>query len=213
MKALLITLLIFLGLNSFAQSGKFHIGVEYAPAVTGVTYDIWWNPYKIGLSPVQNVFIRTDMVISPKFEITSGLGFITARNFRYLDIEGHPDVDNVASHYFHQYFVLPLGFKYKFGSFFIQPDIGIGINVENKVKSHFVLTDGSEGTSKSKDLYVGVNNLTYPISFGFGNEITLKSCSVQMGVRGYYSLNGISSQLIYSDQHYYGFGVFGGVRF
>jgi hypothetical protein len=217
----LIVALLLLAVHAFSQSSKFTFGVEYAPAVTNVAHQYWRNPYETGLWPVNNFFIRTGYTLSSKFDLTSGIGFMTAREFYFFELQGQLEFKSVSSHRYHQYVVVPLGFKYKFGSFFINPEIGAGKNVANPIKNNFTYTDGSEVTGKYKDHIYDVNNFTYPIFLSFGNEMKMKSLSIAMGIRAYYSLNKISNAdssdgiIVFgpNGSHYYGFGVFGGVSF
>jgi hypothetical protein len=212
MKTFLTTLsFLLLGLFASAQS-KFSFGIEYFPSVTNVTHEVG-NPYSTGLWPVSNYFLRAGYSLSPKFELTSGLGLLTAREFNYFDANGQLDIETIKSHRFQKYLVVPIGIKYQFGSFFINPDIGIGWNVSNQVKNEFVYTDGRVVSNKYEDKYSRIDKMTYPVSFGFGNSIQLKSCFVTMGVRGYYNLNQLTTLLGSYPGHYYGFGVFCGVSF
>ena len=100
------------------------------------------------------------------------------------------------------------------GSFYISPEVGIGWNVSNRNKSYWYYTDGSELESDyiDKDNIDNINETTYPLFLSIGNEIRMKSYSILLGVKGYYSLNSLG-QRASNAGHYYGFGVVTGVRF
>jgi len=212
MKTLLLFACILLTHQLFSQN-KFNFGVEYAPAFTNVTHQEWLNPYETGLWPVHNFFLRAGYGLSSKFVLTSGLGYITARQFEYNEFDSQSYIESIATHRFYHYIVVPLGFRYAFGSFFINPDISVGFNVGNPVKDQVTYSYSLVVSGKFEDKYSDINDFTYPVSLAFGNEIKMKACSVQLGIRGYYSLSGISPKLGFYNQHYYGFGVFAGVSF
>jgi hypothetical protein len=214
MKTPLIIVLAFLAIHSFAQTSKFQFGIEYAPSFTSVTNQYHsLDPYNTGFWPVHNVFLRAGYALSSKFELTSGLGFLTSREFDYIEFDIQSDIENIKSQSYHHYLIIPFGFSYRFGSFFLNPEIGVGKNVGNKLKSEFTFADGSVHSGKSNDNNNLVNYYTFPVSFSLGNKIDLKSCLVQIGFRAYYDLNSLRPEPFFTGQHYYGFGMFGGVRF
>ena len=198
------------------QMNKFNIGLEYSPNFTSVS-----QPYGSRLADsdgafrfANNLFLKGGYKLMNNLYATGAIGLLGTREFLVLDFGGQMEIDKVESHRFHSYVVAPIGFTYYLGSFYISPEVGIGWNVSNRNKSYWYYTDGSELESEyiDKDNIDNINETTYPLFLSIGNEIRMKSYSILLGVKGYYSLNSLG-QRASNAGHYYGFGVVTGVRF
>jgi len=214
MKTPLLVGLLFLALQSFSQSNKFTFGFEVSPNFTNIDrnslYALWYPEY--GFRPAFNMDIKAEYQASKHLVITAGVGYLTTREFVILDTNLQ-DIERIESDRFHSYVFLPAGVKYYFGDFFISPEIGIGWNTANTTKTTYRRSNGYS-SSKGDDInnLYKVNAVTYPIFFSFGNDIDMKSYSISLGVKAYYSLNSVGNDDS-NYGHYYGFGVLAGVSF
>jgi hypothetical protein len=161
-----------------------------------------------------NLFLKGGYKLLNNLYGTVGVGILGTREFVTVDFGGQLEIEKLESNRFHSYVVAPVGFTYYLGSFYISPEIGMGWNVSNRSKNHWHYTDGSEleVEHNDKNNLDQINETTYPIFLSIGNEIRMKSYSILLGVKGYYSLNSLGQKDINAG-HYYGFGVVTGVRF
>ncbi len=198
------------------QMDKFTVGLEYSPNFTSVT-----QPYgsQSGNSDgafrfANNLFLKGGYKLTNNLYATGAIGLLGTRDFEAVDFGGQLEIEKLESNRFHSYVVAPIGFTYYLGSFYISPEIGMGWNVSSRNKNHWYYTDGSviEIEHKDKDNIDNINETTYPLFLSFGNEIRMKSYSILLGVKGYYSLNSLGERASNAG-HYYGFGVVTGVRF
>jgi hypothetical protein len=202
----------------YGQDNRFGIGLEYSPNFNNRTGpDYFFNSGENEYRLAQNAFILGQYRLFGNLHATAGLGYLEVREFQAYDLPGAPyDIYKIESHLFHHYLVAPFGLEYKFGPFYLRPEIGIGWNVSNTSLDTYYTGSpnaGSSMTQKNKDEnnLNGINSMTYPLFFSFGHEAKLKSCTLILGVKSYYSLNSIGSTYSHSG-HYYGFGVSFGVR-
>lgn len=124
------------------------------------------------------------------------------------------DIHLIESVRTHHYVVMPVGFKYYIGSFFINPEIGLAYNLNNTTQQTTFLTNGTVHQQRFNDEFNNRtnNNFTFPLFLTMGNEFKLGSLSLMVGVKGYYSLNKISDAGLRSNR-YYGFGLVTGLKF
>jgi len=199
----------------FGQENRFSIGLEYSPNFSNTT-----TPYYLednGFRIAHNAFLLAEYRLVGHLHVTAGFGYLESREFQALNIPDNQfEFFRIESHLFHHYIVAPVGLEYKFGSFYLRPEIGIGWNVSNtSLDTYYEGTPSSYSIvtqkNKDEDNIRGVNTMTYPLFFSFGHEIDLQSCTLILGVKSYYSLNEIGRRYGISG-HSYGFGVSFGVR-
>jgi hypothetical protein len=207
--------LIFLLFAQFSllsgQSDKVYISLEYSPNFTSATKE-WGAPRDVTFRFTNNVFVKAGYKIENNLFANAGIGFLTTKEFASVDYQGlEYSVDQIR---LHSYVIAPIGLTYYIGSFYVNPEIGIGWNVANKMKDTFYYQDGSIIKNKwvDKNNIYDVNEVTYPIFLTIGNEVRFNSWSILLGIKGYYSLNSIGERASNSG-HYYGFGVLTGVKF
>jgi hypothetical protein len=200
----------------FGQSNRFGIGLEYSPNFCNTT--IPYYEHDNGFRIAQNAFLLAQYQLIGQLHVTAGIGYLEARVFQSADVPpgNQYDLYKIESHVFHHYMVVPVGLEYKFGSFFLRPEIGIGWLLGNTSLDTYYTgspSDGSSFTQKNKDPdnHRDIDPMTYPLMLSFGHEVNLKSCTLILGVKSYYSLNAIGNRYTESG-HYYGFGVSLGVR-
>lgn len=113
--------------------------------------------------------------------------------------------------------MVPIGIAYTLGSFYLNPEIGMGANIANITYDTYYKTDGDHTVGWSSSTmddfnFTQINKLTFPLMFSFGNEFQLKACSIRLGIKSFYSLNKWGKSY-YNNGHYYGFGAVGSVMF
>lgn len=198
------------------QMNTLTVGVEYSPNFTSVTqpYGSYSGNSDGAFRFANNLFLKAGYKLTNNLYATGAIGLLGTREFETVDFSGQLEIEKLESNRFHSYVVAPVGFTYYLGSFYISPEIGIGWNVSNRSKNHWYYTDGSviEIEQTDKDNIDLINETTYPLFLSLGNEIRMKSYSILLGVKGYYSLNNLGERAS-NEGHYYGFGVVTGVRF
>jgi hypothetical protein len=203
----------------YGQDNRFSIGLEYSPNFVNSTGPDYFNGSSENeFRLAQNAFLLAQYRLAGNLHVSAGFGYLETREFHSFDVppSNQYDLYKIESHLFHHYLVAPVGLEYKFGSFYVRPEIGIGWNVSNTSLDTYYIgspSAGGSGTQKHKDEnnIHNINSMTYPLMFSFGHEAKLKSCTLILGVKSYYSLNSIGSTYRESG-HYYGFGVSFGVR-
>jgi len=109
---------------------------------------------------------------------------------------------------------VPLGVKFYFGKFYIHPEIGLGYNIFNNTKT---TTNFSDGTSKSETITSRIptgefNKITIPSFISIGREFALAKKIFSVGIKGYYGLNSVVSD-VPRNARYYGLGFLFGMKF
>ncbi len=214
MKSLLL-LFCFVGcLNTIlAQTNKFTFGLEYSPNFSNITQEHFhFFPGTVeGLRFSNNLFLKGGYQLRPNLYATAGIGLMETRELLDLGISNY-EVDKVQSDFYHYYVVAPVGITYYIGSFFISPEVGIGWNINNRLKNQIYFWDGTVHIEREDLNQEGMNKTTYPVFLGIGYEINMKTYSILLGLKGYYSLNP-QVENYYENWHYYGFGAVTGLRF
>lgn len=207
----LITL-AFLGHLS-GQDNKFYLSLEYSPNMTAVSAR-YTTPDDGTFRFASNIFAKAGYRLTGNLYANAGIGYLTSKEFVSVDYGSNFDISRIEQLRINGYVVTPVGFTYYMGSFFVNPEIGIGWNVSNKFNNAIYYPDGSVTGSKGVDEQNinGVNNITYPIFLTIGDEIRFNTWSVLLGLKGYYGLNEIGGRPTY-PRHYYGFGIIAGVKF
>lgn len=204
--------LAFLG-HIFAQSDKLFFSLEYSPNMTSVTSP-FGRPSDGTFRFANNIFAKAGYKLAGNLYANAGIGYLTTKEFVSFDYEILPDITRFEQLRIHAYVVAPIGFTYYMGSFFVNPEIGIGWNVGNRMKDEIFYSDGTvvENEWVDEQNVYDVNETTYPLFLTIGDEIRFNSWSVLIGLKGYYALNEIGGRLTYA-RHYYGFGIMTGVKF
>lgn len=214
---LLAVLFITISSQLFGQQDRLMYSIEYSPNFSTTTGRLngFLRNMEDGYRLAHNVFLKSGYRFANNLYATAGIGYFNIKNFYTEYVDYAPsEIDKIESLRTHGYIVAPLGLMYQFGSFYINPEIGIGWNVHNRYYDRFYYSNGSviDNETVDEDNIYDVNTATYPVLLTFGNEIIMKNCSVLLGIKGYYSLNEIGN---YPDDwtHYYGFGIVCGIKF
>ena len=117
----------------------------------------------------------------------------------------------------HSFFVIPVGLKYRIGTFTVNPEIGLGINIARPAKQINYLTDGSVITTHHnivQDVW-GYKKLSVPLMLTIGKEIPLGPVKLLLGAKGYYSITKLKhdNTAAFPPTRYYGFGIMTGLKF
>lgn len=203
--------LSFLTLLS-AQQDKVFFSLEYSPNFTNSTEPLWRHGDDSYLF-ASNLFAKAGYHLAGGLYANAGVGILTTKDYSVFDF-GLVDVDRIEALRKNTYVVAPVGFTYFLGSFFVSPEIGIGLNVANRQNDVFYYTDGSIAENKWTDVHNlnQVNRMTYPLFLSVGCEIPFSSWSLMLGAKGYYALSP-TGDTAYNSGHYYGFGLLTGVKF
>lgn len=214
MKTTFLALITFAFLGPLSgQNDKLYLSLEYSPNVTGVN-EIYRSLGDAEFRFANNIFAKAGYKIAGNLYANAGIGYLTTKEFHSYDYPSLVEYDRLEQLRIHGYVVVPVGFTYNVGSFFVNPEIGIGWNVPNKMKDAIFYPDGTvEGIEwiDENNVY-DVNKTTYPLFLTIGDEIRFDSWSILIGLKGYYSLNEIGGRPTY-QRHYYGFGIMAGVKF
>ena len=213
MKHLLLTLTFAACLCLLhAQTERFDVSIEYTPNYSKLT-DNFSNP---GFNFSHQFFTRAEWNLSRRFGVSIGLGYMNARDRWTVFLEGQNDIDYIELYTNHDYITIPVGLKYNFGSWYVRPEISIGLNFSNPGRLMRQVTfkiNGEKIVSRWDDFNQrNYNDLSFPIFFSVGREFKVKTLSVQLGVKGFYSLEQVVLEN-YWIQHYIGLGVLAGIRF
>lgn len=195
------------------QADKLFVSLDYSPNVTSVT-----SPFgtveRGTFRYAGNLFAKVGYKVTDHLFVSAGFGYLNAKDFVSYDFIPQVEYDRIEQLRIHSYVVAPVGLTYYMGSFFISPEIGIGWNVANRHKDVLYANDGTITRGERKDEYniYDVNTMTFPLFLSLGNEIEFNTCSLLLGVKGYYALNSIGQHGTNAG-HYYGFGLLAGVKF
>ena len=202
----------FLGHLS-GQDNKLYLSLEYSPNMTAVTTS-YTTPADGTFRFASNIFAKAGYKLTGNLYANAGIGYLISKEFTSHNFDASSDLERLEQLRIHGYVVVPVGFTYYMGSFFVNPEIGIGWNVSNKMKDVLYYKDGTGSGSSwvDENNFYGVNKTTYPLFLTIGDEIRFNSWSVMIGLKGYYGLNEISG-IFHLPRHYYGFGIMTGVKF
>ena len=226
----LVIPLLYYTLTGHSQSPdkKFSWSLEYSPSFSNITTPTSFsatsspifqkNGFRIG----HNIFLKADFKLFENLFLTTGVGLLNTTEHASIFLNGTsalglPDVNKIESYRYHNFLVVPIGLKYKIGTFFINPEIAIGFKLSRPSFQITHLADGSVVKNRyniSQDLW-GYKNLTVPLMLTVGKEIPMGPVKLLLGAKGYYSLTKLKYDMPRSQpsSHYFGFGIMAGVKF
>lgn len=215
MKIIAICMLMFVSNAVLSQLRKWEISLELTPTVSNVTNKEWFNGHA-AFEASYNGFLKGGYRINRRLVATFGLGYLMTAEFRRIPfgITGTGNFTEQLTR--HHYYVGTVGMKFNFGSFFINPEIGIAFN-----RAHHVVSDeyaiGNNFLDVERSRFVIESGalerrVTFPAMLSFGNEFDLGSVKLLLGAKAYYSLNTVR-QFGNNNGKYYGFGIMTGIKF
>ncbi|MEP6796483.1 MAG: hypothetical protein ABJB16_19300 [Saprospiraceae bacterium] len=209
----LLLFLVCATIQAFGQR-KFSAALEISAGISESTQPGFsFIPHK-GVQFGRNAFLKGGYNLTDKLDFTLGVGYMNINAVEYVFFAS-TDVDFTQTQISHRYLVIPAGFKYHFGSFYLNPEIGIAISQRHFInqtsffiENHTSQTSGFGGASSD----FGFNKITLPLILNLGTEFDVKPVKILFGIKAYYSLDKMSEILTFS-RHYYGVGVMTGVKF
>lgn len=200
---------------AFGQLKKWELSLELSPSFSNVTSRPWFNGHAT-LEKSYNGFVKAGYRINPRMVATFGFGYLVTDEFSRLPfgITGSGDfTEQLISH--HNY-VGAVGMKFNFGSFFINPELGIAFSrARHVISDEFSFRDNAFDVERNRFIINSgglERKVTFPFMLSFGNEFDLGSVKLMLGVKGYYSLNKVRS-FGANNGKYYGIGVMTGIKF
>ena len=228
MKYILLSILCVACIASIhAQDNRWSVSAENTLAFSNTTQASFGRSENDnGYRTAYNAFLRTGYKLSPKLTVSIGAGYMQTREFVSLGpLSNEADqIQSIRSNKTHHYFMSPVGLEFSLGSFFIRPEIGIGINTANTSLDEFRYNLPNSGNNnfygyygvfqKNKDVnnIDRVEKLTYPLMLTIGAEIPVSTFHLILGAQAFYSLNKIGEQN-FNQHHAFGFGTTVGVKF
>lgn len=200
---------------AIGQLKKWELSLELSPSFSNVTNRSWFNGHAT-LEKSYNGFAKAGYRINQRMAATLGLGYLVTDEFSRIPfgITGTGDfTEQLTSHH---YYVGTLGMKFNFGSFFINPEMGIAFNrASHIISDEFAFRNNSFNVERIR--FVSNSSglqrrVTYPFLLSFGNEFDLGAVKLMLGVKGYYSLSNVRS-FGANNGKYYGIGIMTGIKF
>jgi hypothetical protein len=215
MKSTLFVLTFFFySIRLFSQLDKFDIGIEYSLGFSKVA-DGFNSFSNTGFHGAGNVFFKFDYPLSNKLDLTIGAGYLVTKEHQRLLFNFDPDDDFDERLLSHHYFVIPIGIKYRIGTFFINPEIGLALQ-DKHLGELSTFEFGPNSISSTRSSFQDPNSLYHPITIpaflSFGNEFDFGMVKVLFGIKSYFSLTS-KSDVFERTGNYYGIGVMTGVKF
>lgn len=215
MKLIAICILMLVSNAVLGQLKKWELSFELSPTVSNITNRAWVNG-NAGLEASYNAFLKGGYRINRRMVATFGIGYLVTDEFSRLPfgITGTSDfTEQLTSHH---YYVGTIGLKFNFGTFFINPEIGIAFDrAHHVISDEYTLGDNFLDVNRSRFVIESGSlerKVTFPAMLSFGNEFDLGSVKLLLGAKAYYSLNTVR-QFGNNNGKYYGFGVMTGMKF
>lgn len=209
---IVLLILLAIGQTNLKAQRKLSIGLEMATGISEVTAPFGFRDDE-GLRRASNLFLNGGLRINKKTEVTLGIGYLVTSDFEQHLFGFTDDVDFIEITSRHEYIVIPAGIRLTFGSFYLHPEIGLGIGNRHLINHNNFILDGNSasitGTSFESQAY---RRFSQPLFLSFGNEIDLNSIKLLRGVKCYYSINDLS-EILRPTGHYFGIGIVTGVKF
>jgi len=182
-----LTILVFLFSNSiYAQSNRVHYTLDYSLSRSAEA-ETDYDSFEPSLG--HSIFARAELGKKQHVKYTVGLGYLQS-NIIFRDYSFMVNYKDEERHYFTNYFVIPAGIKFAFGSFYIHPEIGGSYNFSIHTKSY--LTDPEmnrlDGIYSESHLPRSFKiNFTSLLTLGY--EFKIGSITMLSGINGYLALN------------------------
>lgn len=211
--AILFILIIYT--NVHGQLKKWELSLELSPTVSNITNKAWLNGMA-RFEPSYNAFIKAGYRINHRMLATFGFGYLVVKDYNRLPVglTGAGDFTELLTN--HHYYAATVGMKFNFGSFFINPELGIafvkahhGVADEYTFREDNIDVERTRFQTRTNSIY---RSVIFPAMLSFGNEFDLGDIKLLLGIKTYYSLNRVQ-QTGHTNGKYYGLGVMTGVRF
>ncbi len=210
-KYLLSILFVFYSLYLlYSQTSKFHLIIEYNPNFSIITDAYAHEKFKFS----HNVFLKSEYFFKEKFSGTLGIGFLNTGEKEVSDLGGQMGLQEISFIHDYNYITVSPGIKFYFKSFFINPEIGLGIHILSQTTQTIVYTNGKEEIKKADEKLISgtFNKITLPLLVSIGKEFPIHNIKLLLGIKSYFSINELVRG-VPRNNHYYGIGVLAGIKF
>ncbi len=214
MKSNFLLLLLICSTVQLLGQRKFSASLELSAGISESTQPGFSFIPNEGVQSGRNAFLKGGYNATSNLEITLGLGYMNINAVEYAFFASD-EIDFTQTLISHRYIVVPAGLKYHFGSFYVNPEIGVAFSNDHLVsQSVFLINNHSSQVSGfgSESIDFGYNKITVPLFLNLGTEFDVKPVKILFGIKAYYSLNKMSDILTFS-RNYYGVGLMTGVKF
>ncbi|MCC6818323.1 MAG: outer membrane beta-barrel protein [Bacteroidia bacterium] len=200
----MLLVLTIVAQSLFSQNNKFGLTIEYSPNYSRLSDEILNEKFKLS----HNVLLRLNYKSDSNIKPTLGLGYFNTGELNQTVIGGTLGIESIKYFHNYNYVYLPLGAKINLGNLYLLPEIGIGINLSNKMKRVIEFTNGkTENETIDEHLNSGeFNKLSIPISISAGTDFKFGTKRFSTGLKGYYGLNRVVED-VPRNNHYYGIGL------
>ena len=169
--------------------------------------NLWMLEFKLS----HLIQARVEYKLRTDLQPTLGLGYLNTGDKIEMKIGGQLGIEEVELR--DNYIIIPVGIRATIGVIYIHPEFAPGINVSKKriVERRFV--DGTD-EKKKEDIEIvdgDFNDITLPFILSVGTEVELENLSFLLGLKAYYSVNKVVTD-VPRNNHYYGLGLHLGVK-
>ena len=192
------------------QNPKFTLSLEYSPNYSKITDNNVNEKVKFSHS----IFLKSEFIFKGNIHPTFGIGFLNTGEQESTKGIGELEIEEVIFKHNYNYLLIPFGVNLRINNIYINPELGIGYNISNKMMTITKYSEGKvEKKSQDEDLYSGkLNSISIPVLLSLGYEFNLGNMSFLSGIKGYYGINKVVRG-ISINPHYYGLGLLFGMKF
>ena len=203
----LIGLISFFTTQIFAQ--EFSFMADYTLGSSSIKDEQYFD-FKPKISQQLNVRIGFELMENLSF--TAGLGYLNVGEVLKIEYENHSLLEWQKNKFSYSYITIPLGLKYSLKSFFILPEIGLGIQSGFKHKIVNKRLNGDKTKEDKSDFDQGeLKSMVLPLSIMIGYEHDMGDMKAYVGLRLFSSMSKMVDDNP-RDYKYRGFGLVVGVR-
>ncbi len=136
----------------------------------------------------QSVFVTAELSTKRSSRFTIGAGFLQSR-MKHSDLH-HNTYENIEQHINVDFVSIPAGIKFRFGSFYIHPELAVTYNYRLTINSYF-LDSEMNPLHESYDQFKSDRSfeVLFASLMSLGHEIKVGTITVMTGVKGYFAFN------------------------
>lgn len=184
MKTHLTLLFLFVACILFAQTERTRYTLAYSLHLSDAAGSGPGSYFDPALA--QSVFVIAELSSKRSSRFTIGAGFLQSR-LHHSD-RHYPTYENIEQHININYVAIPAGIKFRYGSFYVHPEVAANFNYRNTTKFYF-LDSEMNPLDEPYDQYT--RNPPIEVHFAslmsMGYEIKAGSITFLTGVKGYFA--------------------------
>ncbi len=206
-----ILLSVFLSVYTLVltgQNSRYAFSLEYSPHCSKITDNFISEKLKIS----HNIFLKSEYISNGTIHPVFGIGFLNTGEKETSEIRTL-DIEEVIIKHHYNYLLFAFGASIKVQGFYLNPELGVGYNISNKMMTITQYSNGKvEKKYRDEDLFSGeFNSISFPFLLSLGYEFQIGKVGLLSGLKGYYGMNKIVDDSPRKG-HYYGFGLFLGIK-